>query len=324
MPDGKPGIDEPFGICHDPFALRGSISSIETNRPTGPDRSPVLPHLLSLGTQPHAEPRAARPDSQLSRWALPTARWPPGRSRVGHRAERRAPKAFLIAFLPDAVAQARRHSKPVSLLFVATDRLAAIRELHGPELTETAVRRVAGTVVKMLRASDIDARLDDGRIVVLPDAGALDLPMITEAVCKAIVEAGGATCSMPPAHRLDRHGHLPRPRPRRRLAPRGGRRRARLSAEPGPQSHRRARAGRLRGGPERDSPFSITQVSGPGGRLHSHARRDRRPGSALLGTTTRSSWRGPSARGAGRASRKNRRRGGGGRGGRPGPVGSRR
>ncbi len=41
-------------------------------------------------------------------------------------------EAFLIAFLPYAVAQARRHSEPVSLLFVATDRLAAIRELHGP------------------------------------------------------------------------------------------------------------------------------------------------------------------------------------------------
>jgi diguanylate cyclase (GGDEF)-like protein len=107
-------------------------------------------------------------------------------------------EAFLIAFLPYAIAQARRRSEPVSLLFVETDRLAAIRELHGPELAETAVRRVAETVVKTLRASDIVVRLDDGRIVVvLPDAGALDLPMIAEAVRKAIDEAGGATCSMP-------------------------------------------------------------------------------------------------------------------------------
>ncbi|HMB06798.1 MAG TPA: GGDEF domain-containing protein [Isosphaeraceae bacterium] len=107
-------------------------------------------------------------------------------------------EAFLIAFLPYAVAQAQRHREPVSLLFVAIDRLAAIRELHGPGLAETAVRHVVETVVKTLRASDLVARLDDGRIVVvLPYAGAPDLPTVAEAVRKAIDEAGGATCSMP-------------------------------------------------------------------------------------------------------------------------------
>jgi diguanylate cyclase (GGDEF)-like protein len=107
-------------------------------------------------------------------------------------------EAFLIAFLPYAVAQAKRHAEPVSLLCLATDRLAAIRELLGAEVAEAAVRRLAETVARTLRTSDLVSRLDDGRIVaVLPFASAVDLPMITEVVREAIARAGVPTCSMP-------------------------------------------------------------------------------------------------------------------------------
>ena len=50
-------------------------------------------------------------------------------------------EAFLVAFLPYAVAQAKRHAEPVSLLCLETDRLAAIRELLGAELAEAAVQQ---------------------------------------------------------------------------------------------------------------------------------------------------------------------------------------
>lgn len=107
-------------------------------------------------------------------------------------------QSFLVAFLPYAVAQARRHLEPVSILGVATDRLSAIRELHGADLAEAAVRRVAEVVARTLRASDVITRLDDGRIVaVLPFAGAEDLPMLAEAVREAIAQAGRATRAMP-------------------------------------------------------------------------------------------------------------------------------
>jgi diguanylate cyclase (GGDEF)-like protein len=107
-------------------------------------------------------------------------------------------EAFLVAFLPYAVAQAKRHAEPVSLLCLGTDRLAAIRDLLGAELAEAAVQRLAETVAKTLRTSDLVARLNDGRIVaVLPFAGAAALPLIVEVVREAIARAGVPTCSMP-------------------------------------------------------------------------------------------------------------------------------
>lgn len=107
-------------------------------------------------------------------------------------------QAFLTAFLPYAVAQSRRHVEPVSILCVAADRLAAIEDLLGPGLAETALRRVSETVARALRTSDVVARFDDNRLVaVLPHAGAADVPMIAEAVRKAVFEIGKPTTSMP-------------------------------------------------------------------------------------------------------------------------------
>lgn len=105
---------------------------------------------------------------------------------------------FLRAFLPYALAQARRRHEPLSLFYVAVDRLAAIRELHGPEIAEAAVERVAETMVRALRASDVVARLDDGRVIaVLPYADHEDVPAVAEAVRAAIASSGVASRTMP-------------------------------------------------------------------------------------------------------------------------------
>lgn len=105
---------------------------------------------------------------------------------------------FLRAFLPYALAQARRRHEPLSLFYVSVDRLAAIRELHGPEIAAAAVERVAETMVHALRASDVVARLDDGRMIaVLPYADHEDVPAVAEAVRTAIASSGVASRTMP-------------------------------------------------------------------------------------------------------------------------------
>jgi diguanylate cyclase (GGDEF)-like protein len=105
---------------------------------------------------------------------------------------------FLRAFLPYALAQARRRHEPLSLFYASVDRLAAIRELHGPEIAAAAVDRVAETMVLALRASDVVARLDDGRLIaVLPCSDHKDAPAIAEAVRAAIASRGAASRTMP-------------------------------------------------------------------------------------------------------------------------------
>jgi diguanylate cyclase (GGDEF)-like protein len=74
---------------------------------------------------------------------------------------------FLNAVLPFALSQAKRHREPVSLLCLGIDRLAAIQDLLGPEVADRLVQDVVRTVSSLVRSSDIVARLDDDRIVVL-------------------------------------------------------------------------------------------------------------------------------------------------------------
>jgi hypothetical protein len=68
------------------------------------------------------------------------------------RSAREPAESFLTTFLPYALAQAKRHREPLSLLCVSIDRFAAIETLLGRELAEAAMHRVADTIIKMLRA----------------------------------------------------------------------------------------------------------------------------------------------------------------------------
>ena len=146
---------------------------------------------------------------------------------------------FLRAFLPYALAQARRRHEPLSLFYVSVDRLAAIRELHGPEIAAAAVERVAETMVQALRASDVVARLDDGRLIaVLPYADHEDAPAVAEAVRAAIASSGVASRTMPVLTASIGVASYPAQRPRPRLPEPGRLRRAHPRARP------RARPGR--------------------------------------------------------------------------------
>ncbi|MHB1560374.1 MAG: diguanylate cyclase domain-containing protein [Isosphaeraceae bacterium] len=74
---------------------------------------------------------------------------------------------FLNAVLPFALAQGRRHGEPIALLCIQPDRLGAIRDLLGATVADDLVHDVGETASSVVRASDIVARLDDDRIVVL-------------------------------------------------------------------------------------------------------------------------------------------------------------
>ena len=94
---------------------------------------------------------------------------------------------FLNAVLPFALSQSRRHHEPLSLLCVAIDRLAGVHDLLGPAMSDQLVRSVAATVVSLIRASDIIARLDDDRIVaVLPRAPGGGALHVAQKICRAV------------------------------------------------------------------------------------------------------------------------------------------
>jgi diguanylate cyclase (GGDEF)-like protein len=75
-------------------------------------------------------------------------------------------EGFLTEFLPHAVAQAKRNHYSLTLICMSIDRFAAIQKLLGWELAEAAIERVGTTIVRNLRASDVVARIDEGRFII--------------------------------------------------------------------------------------------------------------------------------------------------------------
>jgi len=169
-------------------------------------RIPVCSGDRLLGAL-HLVPSRSRPLSAALVRRLTTLCAMAASARINLRADRLVDPAkedmfrnapFLRAFLPYALAQARRRHEPLSLFYVSVDRLAAIRDLHGPEIAAAAVDRVAETMVQSLRASDVVARLDDGRLIaVLPYAGQENVLAVAEAVRTSIASGGVASKTMP-------------------------------------------------------------------------------------------------------------------------------
>ena len=152
------------------------------------------------------------------------------------RAEAAAPTAeasaavrdatFLNAILPYALSQAGRHREPLTVFCIELDRLAALHQSHGPIAADAAVRRLAEAVARALRGSDVVARLDDDRVmVVLPNTGPLDAPKVAEVVRSAAAPAcrpgsppGLSTVARasPPSPRTPSRWPASSPRPTRR------------------------------------------------------------------------------------------------------------
>ncbi len=102
---------------------------------------------------------------------------------------------FLNAVLPFALNQAKRHRESLSLLCVAIDRVSSIQDLLGGAEVNRLVQHVGQTVVTLIRASDIVARLDDNRIVaVLPRAPRGGALHVAENICRAVALDHPAGC----------------------------------------------------------------------------------------------------------------------------------
>ena len=94
---------------------------------------------------------------------------------------------FLQAVLPFAVSQARRHGEPLSILCVAVDRLNGMIELLGRDQADRVIASVGAHIARILRASDIVARIDDDRLIaVLPRAQLHDAYRVAQNICRTI------------------------------------------------------------------------------------------------------------------------------------------
>ena len=107
-------------------------------------------------------------------------------------------ETFFRTFLPYAVATARRHQEPLSLLCIAIDRFAGIEGLLGRELAEASLRPVARTIIRTLRSSDIVAWLGEGRIIAaLGLADHQEALIVAETLRLAIAGTGAQPPSLP-------------------------------------------------------------------------------------------------------------------------------
>lgn len=106
--------------------------------------------------------------------------------------------ASLLAILPFALGLSRRHGEPLSLLCVAIDRLSGIHELLGRDWADRAVRNVGAHIAAMIRDSDIVARLDDDRIiVVLPRALVHDALNLARTICRTVETTPALLAELP-------------------------------------------------------------------------------------------------------------------------------
>lgn len=108
-------------------------------------------------------------------------------------------RSFLDAFLQHGLMQARRRNEPLAVLYIAPDRIDAIRRGLGRELADAAFQRVAKAVVETLRLSDIVARVDRDRLAaVLPTATPGDALQIARRLTLMAAEAGLTAATDPP------------------------------------------------------------------------------------------------------------------------------
>jgi diguanylate cyclase (GGDEF)-like protein len=97
---------------------------------------------------------------------------------------------FLNAILPYALSQAHRHREPLTVFCVDIDRLAFLANALGAVRADMFVRHMAEAIARTLRGSDVVARLDDDRaVVVLPNTGSADALTVANVVRSALTSA---------------------------------------------------------------------------------------------------------------------------------------
>ena len=160
--------------------LRHDWQNAELSQPAGRDLEPI-PNALAIAS--------ARTDGDLDE----------KKTKENHFAAAVLQDAtFLHAVLPFALGLSRRHGEPLSLLCVAIDRLSGIHELLGRDWADRVVRNVGAHIAAMIRDSDIVARLDDDRIiVVLPRALIPDAWNLARKICRTVETTPALLAELP-------------------------------------------------------------------------------------------------------------------------------
>ncbi|MGZ3432919.1 MAG: diguanylate cyclase domain-containing protein [Isosphaeraceae bacterium] len=160
--------------------LRHDWQNAEQSQPAGRDLEPI-PNALAI--------TSARTDRDLDET----------KTKENHFAAAVFQDAtFLHAILPFAVGLSRRHGEPLSLLCVAIDRLSGIHELLGRDWADRAIRNVGAHIAAMIRDSDIVARLDDDRIiVVLPRALIPHAWNLARKICRTVETTPALLAELP-------------------------------------------------------------------------------------------------------------------------------
>lgn len=105
---------------------------------------------------------------------------------------------FLNAVFPFALNQARRHGESLTVLCVAIDRLNGIRDLLGQDQADRTVEHTGRKIATLIRASDIVARLDDDRLMILLPRAELDDGLaVARKVCYGVAENGSLLTDAP-------------------------------------------------------------------------------------------------------------------------------
>ncbi|MGZ6053396.1 MAG: diguanylate cyclase domain-containing protein [Isosphaeraceae bacterium] len=160
--------------------LRHDWQNAELSQPAGRDLEPI-PNALAI--------TSARTDRDLDET----------KTKENHFAAAVFQDAtFLHAILPFAVGLSRRHGEPLSLLCLAIDRLSGIHELLGRDWADRAIRNVGAHIAAMIRDSDIVARLDDDRIiVVLPRALIPHAWNLARKICRTVETTPALLAELP-------------------------------------------------------------------------------------------------------------------------------
>jgi len=188
-PSGGSGARTPLNLAVGPVARSRIILRLipAPGQRWTPRLIRQLTTLCTLAAAARTALHAARPATNL---ALPS------HLQAQVRTDMLRDGRFLTSFLPHALAQAKRNENSLSLICVTIDRFAAIQSLLGWELAEAAMHRVATTIIRTLRAADVVAQIDDGRLIVALANGTHALS-VAETVRQAIGSMGSASAALP-------------------------------------------------------------------------------------------------------------------------------
>jgi diguanylate cyclase (GGDEF)-like protein len=96
-------------------------------------------------------------------------------------------RRFLMSSLEQGIASARRHGRPLTLLFIDLDYFKSVNDRFGHDVGDKVLRMVGGAIASDCRQGDVAAR-DGGEefAIVLPNTDAIQARQIAERLCQKV------------------------------------------------------------------------------------------------------------------------------------------